>query len=153
MVSPLDKSLPHLELFALMVFFAGLTLLLSQVLPTRRLASGLASAPLLASYTLEILLELDDRVADIERFSALHYIKGGYAIKSLNLDWTFGLSAAGLLFTILAFWRFDRCELRISGEGNWNLWMFRGEKLILNLSKAVCLIQYFQGMDISRHQL
>ena len=44
-------------------FFFSLALLLSQVLPTRSAASGVAIGLLLASYVLKVLLELDDSLA------------------------------------------------------------------------------------------
>ena len=115
-------ALPHVELLVLMIFFSGLALLLSQVLPTRSAATGLASGLLLASYVLKVLLELDDSLVDIEKFSPLHYIKGGYAIEGLNASWMLGLLGAGLLFIVLAAWRFDRRDLRLSGEGSWWRW-------------------------------
>lgn len=121
-------ALPHLELLVLMLFFSGLALLLSQVLPTRGAATGLASGILLASYVLKILLELDEKMADIERLSPLHYIKGGYAIDGLNTGWMLGLLGAGLLFIVLAAWRFERRDLRVSGEGSWPAWMRPGRK-------------------------
>jgi ABC-2 type transport system permease protein len=121
-------ALPHLELLILMIFFCGLALLLSQVLPTRSAATSLASGLLLASYLLKILLELDEGLVDIERFSPLHYIKGGYAIDGLNANWMLGLLGAGLLFIVLAVWRFERRDLRLSGEGSWRSWMRLGKQ-------------------------
>jgi ABC-2 type transport system permease protein len=128
-LSLVDIALPHLELFALMLFFIGLALFFSQVLPARSTATALASAILLASYILKILLELDDNLEKIERFSPLHYIKGGYAIEGLNAAWMAGLLLAGLLFILLAAWRFERRDLRVSGEGNWSFWPRFGKKV------------------------
>jgi ABC-2 type transport system permease protein len=127
-VSLVEIALPHLELFALMLFFIGLALLFSQVLPARSAATALASAVLIASYVLKILHELDDKLEKIERFSPLHYIKGGYAIEGLNAAWMAGLLMAGLLFILLAAWRFERRDLRVSGEGNWSFWLRFGKK-------------------------
>ncbi len=128
-VSVGEMALPHLELFALMLFFIGLALLFSQLLPARSAATALASGILIASYVLKILLELDNSLENIERFSPLHYIKGGYAIEGLNGAWVAGLLAAGLLFILLAAWRFERRDLRVSGEGNWSLWPRFGKRV------------------------
>jgi ABC-2 type transport system permease protein len=127
-VSPVEMALPHLELLVLMIFFIGMALLLSQVLPMRRAASGLASGILLASYVLKILLELNDKLADLSRFSPLHYIKGGYAIEGLNAGWIMGLLGCGLLFIALAAWRFERRDLRISGEGSFPALIHLGKR-------------------------
>jgi ABC-2 type transport system permease protein len=112
-------ALPHLELLVLMLFFASLALLLSQLLPSRGAATGLASALLLASYVLYVLLKLDDSLAGLERVSPLHYIKGGYAIEGITITWLLGLLGFALLFTVLAAWRFERRDLRVAGEGSW----------------------------------
>jgi len=127
-VSALDYALPHLELLVFMLFFAGLALLLSQILPSRGLATALAAALLLGSYLLKVLVELDDNLVDLERLSPLHYIKGGYAIEGLNASWVLGLLGCGLVFTALAAWRFERRDIRISGEGNWPAWMQVGKR-------------------------
>jgi ABC-2 type transport system permease protein len=127
-VSILEFALPHLELLAFMLFFAGLALLLSQVLPSRGAATAVAAALLLASYLLKVLVELDDNLVELERFSPLHYFKGGYAIEGLNASWLLGLLGLGLLFTTLAAWRFDRRDLRISGEGSWPNWLQFGRR-------------------------
>lgn len=127
-VSAWEFALPHLELLVLMLFFAGLALLFSQVLPSRSAATAAASTVLLASYVLKILMELDDKLVDIERFSPLHYIKGGYAIEGLNVGWLLGLLGCGMVFIALAAWRFEQRDLRVSGEGSWPRWLRIGVK-------------------------
>lgn len=122
-ISPAEFALPHLELLVLMGFFTGLALLLSQVLPGRGWATALAAAYLLASYVLQSFLQLDDSLAGLQPFSPLHYIKGGYAIDGVDLGRLAGLLAAGLLFILLAAWRFQSRDLRVAGEGSWPDWL------------------------------
>jgi ABC-2 type transport system permease protein len=122
-VSAWQMTLPHLELLAFMFFFTGLALLLSQVLPARNAATAIAAAYLLAGYVIQMMLELDESLAGLERFSALHVIKGGYAIEGLNPSGMLSLLGFGLLFTVLAAWRFHRRDLRVSGEGSWPSWL------------------------------
>ncbi|MGE5222540.1 MAG: hypothetical protein ACM3PY_08890 [Omnitrophica WOR_2 bacterium] len=69
-------------------------------------------------------MELDDMLAILEWFLPLHYIQGGYAIEELNAGWIMGLLGCGLLFIILAAWRFERRDLRVSGEGSRPEWRF-----------------------------
>jgi ABC-2 type transport system permease protein len=121
-------ALPHLELLVFMIFFAGLALLLSQTLPARSAATGVASAILLISYILKVLLELDNSLEIMERFSPMHYIQGGFAVEGLNAGWVLGLLGAGVLFIILAAWRFQSRDLRVSGEGSWPGWMKFGKQ-------------------------
>jgi ABC-2 type transport system permease protein len=115
--------LPHLELLVFLLFFAGLALLLSQLLPARSAATGLAGALLLAGYVLKTMLELDDKLAGLERFSPLHYLRGGYAIDGLKAEWVLGLLGCALLFILLSGWRFVERDLRVSGEGSWPVWI------------------------------
>jgi ABC-2 type transport system permease protein len=127
-VSAWEYALPHLELLVFMLFFAGLALLLSQVLPSRSAATAIAAALLLGSYLMKVLVELDDNLVDLERLSPLHYIQGGYAIDGLNVSWLLGLLVLGLVFVTLAAWRFEHRDLRISGEGSWPAWMQIGKR-------------------------
>jgi ABC-2 type transport system permease protein len=127
-VSAWEFALPHLELLVFMLFFAGLSLLLSQVLPSRSAASALSSALLIGSYVLKVLVTLDDSLVDLERLSPLHYIKGGYAIEGLNPAWVLGLLGCGVVFTALAVWRFERRDIRISGEGSLPAWTRLGRR-------------------------
>jgi ABC-2 type transport system permease protein len=115
-------------LLVFMLFFAGLSLLLSQVLPSRSAASALSSALLIGSYVLKVLVTLDDSLVDLERLSPLHYIKGGYAIEGLNPAWVLGLLGCGVVFTALAVWRFERRDIRISGEGSLPAWTRLGRR-------------------------
>jgi ABC-2 type transport system permease protein len=127
-VSAGHMVLPHLELLFFMLFFSGLALLLSQALPSRSAATGLAAGFLLLSYVLKVLVGLNDRLAALERFSPLHYVKGGYAIEGLNAGWMLGLLGIGLVFIILAAWLFENRDLRVSGEGSWPTWMRLGKQ-------------------------
>ena len=127
-VSAWEFALPHLELLVFLFFFAGMALFFSQVLPSRSTATALAAAILLVSYLLKILVELDNKLINLERLSPLHYIKGGYAIDGLNAGWVLGLLACGLLFTALAAWRFERRDIRVSGEGNLPTWLRIGRR-------------------------
>jgi hypothetical protein len=36
-----------------------------------------------------------------------------------NAAWVIGLSAVALLFALLAWWRFERRDIRVGGEGAW----------------------------------
>ena len=126
-VSSWQIALPHLELLVFILFFIGLALLLSQLLPSRAAATALSSLLLVACYILKTMLELDDRLEPLEKFSPLSYLKGGYAIAGLNANWLLGLLGFGLLFIVLAAWRFERRDLRVSGEGNWPTWTRLGK--------------------------
>jgi ABC-2 type transport system permease protein len=39
----------------------------------------------------------------------------------LNVEWLLGLLGVAALFTLLAWWRFERRDIRVGGEGGWQL--------------------------------
>jgi ABC-2 type transport system permease protein len=110
---------PHLSLAAVLFFFGGLALLLSMVLPARRTAAMAAGLVLLASFFLTTLARVDKDLEPVARLSPLHYYQSGEAIEGLNGPWLGGLLAVTGLFTALAWWRFERRDIRVVGEGVW----------------------------------
>lgn len=107
-----------LSLFAILLFFAALALLLSFVLPARRLAAAVAGAVLIGAFFLTTLKELDNKFDAIGRLSPLTYYQGGKAITELNVAWLVGLLGVSLLFIVLAWQLFERRDLRVGGEGS-----------------------------------
>ena len=111
---------PYVSLAAVLFFFGGLSLLLSLVLPARRTAAMAAGVVLLASYFLTTLARLDKGLEPVARFSPISYYQSGEAIEGLNGRWLAGLlAAAGLIMAALAWWCFERRDIRVVGEGGW----------------------------------
>jgi ABC-2 type transport system permease protein len=110
---------PYVSLAAELGFFGSLALLLSLVLPARRTAAMATGLILLVSYFLTTLARLDKGLERVARFSPLAYYQGGEALDGLNVRWLAGLLAAAGLFTCLAWWRFERRDVRVVGEGVW----------------------------------
>jgi ABC-2 type transport system permease protein len=115
---------PFLSLLALLLFFGNLALLLSMVLPSRRLAASTAGLVLAASYFLTMLGRLDPGLEPFARFLPLQYYQSGEALTGLNVTWLVGLLAAAGLWLGLAWQRFERRDIRVAGEGVWR-WPFR----------------------------
>jgi ABC-2 type transport system permease protein len=117
----LELSQPFVSLGAVLLLFGALALLLSQLLPSRRMAATLAGLALVASFFLTTLARLDEQLADWVWLSPLHYYQGGDALLQLNGNWAAGLFGAALILAALAGWRFDRRDIRVAGEGGWHL--------------------------------
>jgi len=118
-VSLVEMAQPCLSLLGVLVFFGSLSLLLSLLLPSRRMAAMAAGLVLVASFFLPGLARLNADLEPVARLSPLYYYEGGKAIDGLSLSWVAGLLAVAVLFAILAWWRFRRRDIRVGGEGGW----------------------------------
>jgi ABC-2 type transport system permease protein len=114
-------TLPFLSLFAFVAFFGTLSLLLSLLLPSRRLAASVSGMILVASYLITSIGNLDETVARLADFSPVTYLEGGRAVEGLNLVWFGGLLGFALAFALLAWLLFERRDIRVGGEGSWIL--------------------------------
>jgi len=113
--------LPLVSLLAQMLLFGTLSLFLSMVLPSRRLAAATAGLLLVASFFLTGLAELNEDLESVARLSPLNYYQAADAFQGLNGTWLAGLLAAVVVFAVLAWWRFERRDIRVGGEGGWRL--------------------------------
>ncbi|HOG46231.1 MAG TPA: ABC transporter permease subunit [Anaerolineae bacterium] len=114
-------ALPFVSLLALLALAAGLALVLSMALPSRSLAATVAAIVLVAGYTVRSLARVNDGLAAVARLSPFNYFQSGYAVDGLNWAWCGGLLAVGAVFTVLAWWAYQRRDLRVAGEGSWRL--------------------------------
>ncbi len=112
---------PFLPLFAELVLFGTLALLLSFVLPSVRMAGMLTGGLLVANWLLLGLANINEDLQTIVKYTPLHYYQGGKAVAGLEWGWLAGLLAGSLAFALLAWWRFQRRDIRVGGEGGWNL--------------------------------
>ncbi|MFZ3079731.1 MAG: ABC transporter permease subunit [Bellilinea sp.] len=118
-LSAIEMGRPFLSLWAFLTAFAAFATFLSQLLPSQAGASLTAAFILVVSYILNSMANIDDRLADVVKFSPYTYFQGGDALHGLNLTWLLGLIGATILFGGLALWRFQQRDLRIGGEGGW----------------------------------
>jgi beta-exotoxin I transport system permease protein len=111
--------LPFLSLLGVLLFYGTLAVLLSMLLPARRLAAMAAGMLLVASYFITALAQINSGLKPIAWFSPLEYYQSGHAIRGLKLTWLVRLLAPAALFAILAAWRFEWRDIRVAGEGSW----------------------------------
>jgi ABC-2 type transport system permease protein len=116
--------LPFIPLLAQLLLFGALALLLSFLLPSARLAAMLTGALLVGNYLLLGLARLDERLESVARLTPLYYYQGGAAVDGLEWGWLAGALAAALLFTIASWLLFSRRDIRVGGEGSWNIARF-----------------------------
>jgi len=117
----LDVALPFVSLFGILIWFGGLALLLSLILPSRRLAASLTGLILAASYFITTFARLSPNLNGLALWSPLTYYQGGSALEGFNLGDFSGLLFMAIIFVALGLWLFQRRDIRIAGEGGWRL--------------------------------
>jgi len=113
--------LPLLSVLAELLVFGTLALLLSMVLPSRRLAATTAGLLLVSSFFITGLAHISEDLETIAKLSPLNYYQTQDAFQGLNGAWLAGLLVAAVVFAALAWWRFQRRDIRVGGEGGWRL--------------------------------
>jgi ABC-2 type transport system permease protein len=116
-----QMALPFVALLAQALIYGTLALLLSMITPSRRMAAAGAGLVLVTSYFLSSLAGVAPRLASISRLLPYDYYQGGEAINGLDLAAFLGLMAASAVLSLLAWWRFERRDIRVAGEGGWRL--------------------------------
>jgi ABC-2 type transport system permease protein len=120
-LSAAELGRPFLSLLAVLLLFSTLALLLSMVLPSRRLAASAAGLLLVASFFITSLARINEDLEELATFSPLNYYQTEEAFQSFNVRWFAGLLVVAALFAALAWWRFQRRDIRVGGEAGWKL--------------------------------
>ncbi len=113
--------LPLLSLLAQLLVFGTMSLLLSMLLPSRRMAATTGGMLLVTSFFITGLAKMNENLETIARLSPLNYYQTQDAFQGLNGVWLAGLLAAAVLFAALTWYRFWRRDIRVGGEGGWRL--------------------------------
>ena len=110
---------PLLALLAQLLVFGTITLLLSMFLPSRRMAATTGGLLLVASFFITGLAKMNADLETVAKLSPLNYYQTQDAFDGLNGTWIAGLLGAVVVFALLAWWRFQRRDIRVGGEGGW----------------------------------
>jgi ABC-2 type transport system permease protein len=108
---------PFVSLFAVLLVFLSLALMLSMILPTSGSANLVTNFLLIASFFITSLAQIEDRLEGLNRFSPLRYYQGGKALSGLNTDYLWLLFGMSLVFLLAAWLLFEKRDLRFSGTG------------------------------------
>jgi ABC-2 type transport system permease protein len=114
-----ELALPLLSQFGLLAIFGALALLLSLLLPSQRLAAMTSGILLVACYFINALANINKDLEGLAKLSPFHYYQGGLAIDGMKWDVLVAMLGVSLLFVIVAWWRFERRDIRVGGEGGW----------------------------------
>lgn len=119
-----ELFLPMLPLFAVLVLFGGMALLLSLILPASRLAGGLSAGMLVGNFLLVGLSELNVNLQPIFENTPLYFYQGAKIINDPNWNWIAGLVGVALIMAIAAWLIFLRRDIRVGGEAGWRIPVF-----------------------------
>ncbi len=108
-----ELALPFVSLLALLVFFSGLALLLSMVMPsgTAGLISGFF---MVASFFITSFSRIDQNLEVLNLFSPLKYYQSGEAVAGLDVGSALLLVGLGGLFLILGWIIFAKRDMRFN---------------------------------------
>jgi ABC-2 type transport system permease protein len=120
-LSWLELWRPYIPLLAQLLLFGALTLLLTLVLPSARLAATITGALLVANFLLLGLANMNEDLQSLVKWTPLYYFQGGYAVNGIEWDkvlWLLGITA---FLTVIAWLLFRRRDIRVGGERGWGL--------------------------------
>jgi ABC-2 type transport system permease protein len=119
----------QLPIFAIMLLFGSVALLLSMWLPSARFASGLTSALLVGNFLLVGMSNINQDLVPIYEKTPLYFNQGAKVIESVEWGWLGGLVGASLIIYLIGWWDFSRRDIRVGGEAGWQLSaIFAGKK-------------------------
>jgi ABC-2 type transport system permease protein len=116
-----DLLTPFLSMFAYLLLFVSLTLVLSLLLPSKRMASMVSGIIMVADFFLQGFGEINENLKPIADVLPLNFYQGQDWVDGLKVEWFLGLIAVAILFSLTAWWRFLRRDIRVGGEGSWQL--------------------------------
>ena len=114
-----QMAIPFLPLLIQILVFASLALVLSMLLPSRNLSAMISGAFLVISYMISSLTFMSQHLEMVAKVLPYHYYQTVLSFQQLNLTWLFALLGVSLGMTLLAYARFIRRDIRLSGEGSW----------------------------------
>ena len=125
-----QMALPFLSLLVQIWVYAALALLFSLILPARSLAAMVSGALVIASYFMSSLAFMHARLETASKFLPYHYYQTVLTFSEVNLSWLLGLLGISLIMLAVAWLSFLRRDIRLSGEGSWDLpWEGKKRKL------------------------
>ena len=116
-----EIAIPFISLLVQIIIYAALAVLLSMLLPNRNLAAMGTGVVLVISYFVSSMVSLDERLEMAANFLPHHYYQVVLSFQELNLNWLFALLGISLGMVLIAWWLFTRRDIRLAGEGSWQL--------------------------------
>jgi ABC-2 type transport system permease protein len=116
-----EMALPFCSALAQAIIYGTLALMLSMFLPARSFASMISGLLMVVGYVLSSMASLNQNLEKVARIFPYTYFQGSEAFKNLNLTWLLVLIGVSSAMVLIAWGRFTRRDIRLSGEGSFNL--------------------------------
>ncbi len=116
-----EMALPFISLLAQALIYGTLAQLLSQFMPARNFATIISALVMVVGYVLSSMASLNESLESVARLFPYAYFQGSEAFTNFNLSWLFALLGVSAVMALIAWWRFVRRDIRLSGEGNFGL--------------------------------
>jgi len=110
---PLQLIRPFITLLGQLIIFGSISLLLSLLLPSARIAGRITSGLLVINFLLVGLANLNFNLKSIVQLTPLYLYQGGIAFFGLNGDWLFIAIGIIVVFLSLSWWRFLKKEISV----------------------------------------
>ncbi len=120
-LSAVEFLLPYIPLFANLLVFGSVALALSMILPSVRMAGGLAGALLVGNFLLIGISNINTDLEPLYRVTPFYFTQGAKAIEHMDWGALTGLLGISLVFILIAWWQFLQRDIRVGGEGEWRL--------------------------------
>ncbi len=124
-ITPLQLILPFIPVLTLVLLYASFALLLSLLLPSRRLAASVSGMLVVADFFLEGFSKVITDLEPVAKFLPTHYYQGGSAMDGLDASPVIVLLGISLALYMLALWRYLQRDIRVGGEGGWGFRFLR----------------------------
>jgi ABC-2 type transport system permease protein len=118
-VTPFQLMLPFLPVLTLVLLYGSFALLLSLLLPSRRLAASVTGMLIVADFFVEGFSKVIADLEPVAKYLPTHYYQGGDAMDGIDALPVIVLLGISLALCLLALWRYQRRDIRVGGEGGW----------------------------------
>lgn len=133
-----ELATPFISMFAYLVLFGALSLLLSMLLPSKKVAGMISGIILIADFFIQGFSASYSDLKPLAEALPLNFYQGVGWIDGLENELFLSLLGVAILFSLTAWWRFLRRDIRVGGEGSWQLprFSFARSKSAENLDAA-----------------
>ncbi len=128
-LDPAQLAVAFLPLLGIIFLYFGVAVLMSMLLPSRKLAAMVTALLVVGGFLLNGLSKIGTKLRDVGYLLPNHYYQGADAIHGMNWKWFLGYVVVGFVCSLAGYLLFERRDIRVMGEGQWRIKNFKGKTL------------------------